>query len=69
MLTSMFQSRIRGIRTMYVTPDAAGPAIQPPRPSCQSQINTLTNQRGICNYLDWELTVDNPILSSFEAMV
>ncbi|KAJ7706567.1 hypothetical protein B0H14DRAFT_3026247, partial [Mycena olivaceomarginata] len=28
-----------------------------------------TTYRGICNYLDWELTVDNPILSSFEAMV
>ncbi|KAJ7782588.1 hypothetical protein DFH07DRAFT_728006, partial [Mycena maculata] len=23
----------------------------------------------MCNYLDWELTVDNPILSNFEAMV
>ncbi|KAJ7826497.1 hypothetical protein B0H14DRAFT_3722492 [Mycena olivaceomarginata] len=65
----MFQSRIRGICTTYVTPDAAGLAIRPPRPSCRSQINILTNQRGICNYLDWELTVDNPILSSFKAMV
>ncbi|KAJ7072651.1 hypothetical protein C8F01DRAFT_1104805 [Mycena amicta] len=26
-------------------------------------------EREMCNYLDWELTVDNPILSNFEAMV
>lgn len=31
----------------------------------------LNNQmeREMCSYLDWELTVDNPILSNFEAMV
>ncbi|KAJ7751052.1 hypothetical protein B0H16DRAFT_1841334 [Mycena metata] len=26
-------------------------------------------ERELCNYLDWELTVDNPILANFEAMV
>lgn len=26
-------------------------------------------EREMCSYLDWELTVDNPILSNFEAMV
>ncbi|KAF5317024.1 hypothetical protein D9611_004005 [Ephemerocybe angulata] len=26
-------------------------------------------EREMCNYLDWELTVDNPILSNFEAAV
>ncbi|KAL0067940.1 hypothetical protein AAF712_005109 [Marasmius tenuissimus] len=26
-------------------------------------------EREMCNYLDWELTVDNPILSNFEALV
>jgi len=26
-------------------------------------------EREMCNYLDWELTVDNPILGNFEAMV
>ncbi|KAJ7818185.1 hypothetical protein B0H14DRAFT_3089563 [Mycena olivaceomarginata] len=31
------------------------------------EINQM--EREMCNYLDWELTVDNPILSSFEAMV
>ncbi|KAJ7163425.1 hypothetical protein C8R43DRAFT_1171322 [Mycena crocata] len=32
-----------------------------------SQINQM--EREMCNYLDWELTVDNPILGKFEAMV
>jgi len=31
------------------------------------EINQM--EREMCNYLDWELTVDNPILSNFEAMV
>ncbi|KAJ7178777.1 hypothetical protein C8R43DRAFT_1189312 [Mycena crocata] len=31
------------------------------------EINQM--EREICNYLDWELTVDNPILGNFEAMV
>jgi len=26
-------------------------------------------ERELCNYLDWELTVDDPILSSFEKQV
>ncbi|KAF6760398.1 hypothetical protein DFP72DRAFT_757134, partial [Ephemerocybe angulata] len=26
-------------------------------------------EREMCNYLDWELTVDNPILSNFETAV
>jgi hypothetical protein len=26
-------------------------------------------EREMCNYLDWELTVDDPILSTFEKMV
>jgi hypothetical protein len=26
-------------------------------------------EREMCNYLDWELTIDNPILSNFEEMV
>lgn len=31
------------------------------------EINQM--EREMCNYLDWELTVDNPILANFEAMV
>lgn len=31
------------------------------------EINQM--EREMCNYLDWELTVDNPILSNFEKMV
>ncbi|KAJ7928709.1 hypothetical protein B0H13DRAFT_1597303 [Mycena leptocephala] len=31
------------------------------------EINQM--EREMCNYLDWELTVDNSILSNFEAMV
>ncbi|KAJ6456347.1 hypothetical protein C8R47DRAFT_1248872 [Mycena vitilis] len=31
------------------------------------EINQM--EREMCNYLDWELTVDNPILSNFEGMV
>jgi len=31
------------------------------------EINQM--EREMCNYLDWELTVDNPILSNFERMV
>ncbi|KAF9268632.1 cyclin-like protein [Marasmius fiardii PR-910] len=31
------------------------------------EINQM--EREMCNYLDWELTVDNPILSNFEAAV
>ncbi|KAL0072483.1 hypothetical protein AAF712_000246 [Marasmius tenuissimus] len=31
------------------------------------EINQM--EREMCNYLDWELTVDNPILSNFEALV
>ncbi|KAK7057548.1 alternative cyclin Pcl12 [Favolaschia claudopus] len=31
------------------------------------EINQM--EREMCNYLDWELTVDNPILSNFETMV
>jgi hypothetical protein len=31
------------------------------------EINQM--EREMCSYLDWELTVDNPILSNFEAMV
>ncbi|KAJ7076819.1 hypothetical protein B0H15DRAFT_571811 [Mycena belliarum] len=31
------------------------------------EINQM--EREMCNYLDWELTVDNPILGNFEAMV
>ncbi|THV05138.1 hypothetical protein K435DRAFT_826620 [Dendrothele bispora CBS 962.96] len=31
------------------------------------EINQM--EREMCNYLDWELTVDNPILSNFEARV
>lgn len=31
------------------------------------EINQM--EREMCNYLDWELTVDNPILSNFEASV
>ncbi|KAF5348709.1 hypothetical protein D9758_006777 [Tetrapyrgos nigripes] len=31
------------------------------------EINQM--EREMCNYLDWELTVDNPILSNFEAKV
>jgi hypothetical protein len=26
-------------------------------------------EREMCNYLDWELTINNPILSNFEKMV
>jgi hypothetical protein len=31
------------------------------------EINQM--EREMCNYLDWELTVDNPILSNFQIMV
>jgi hypothetical protein len=31
------------------------------------EINQM--EREMCNYLDWELTVDNPILSNFQVMV
>jgi hypothetical protein len=31
------------------------------------EINQM--EREMCNYLDWELTVDDPILSNFQAMV
>ncbi|KIK67502.1 hypothetical protein GYMLUDRAFT_121907, partial [Collybiopsis luxurians FD-317 M1] len=31
------------------------------------EINQM--EREMCNYLDWELTVDNPILSNFQHMV
>jgi hypothetical protein len=31
------------------------------------EINQM--EREMCSYLDWELTVDNPILQNFEAMV
>ncbi|KAJ7502950.1 hypothetical protein B0H11DRAFT_1987142 [Mycena galericulata] len=31
------------------------------------EINQM--EREMCNYLDWELTVDNPILSNFETMI
>ncbi|KAJ6589823.1 hypothetical protein DFH09DRAFT_1140209 [Mycena vulgaris] len=31
------------------------------------EINQM--EREMCNYLDWELTVDNPILGNFETMV
>jgi hypothetical protein len=31
------------------------------------EINQM--EREMCNYLDWELTVDNPILSNFQMMV
>ncbi|KAJ7182002.1 hypothetical protein C8R46DRAFT_1068908 [Mycena filopes] len=31
------------------------------------EINQM--EREMCSYLDWELTVDNPILSNFEVMV
>lgn len=31
------------------------------------EINQM--ERGMCNYLDWELTVDNPILRTFEKQV
>ncbi|TEB16910.1 cyclin-like protein, partial [Coprinellus micaceus] len=31
------------------------------------EINQM--EREMCNYLDWELTVDNPILSNFEKLV
>ncbi|KAL0955762.1 hypothetical protein HGRIS_001976 [Hohenbuehelia grisea] len=31
------------------------------------EINQM--EREMCSYLDWELTVDNPILNNFEAMV